>query len=231
MGLDRYATGRPRQHERDLPPHWSVPWSDLMMVMFVMFAVMFSVQLTERDVAELFAPKEAARRPDFNRPSRQPVSAERVFRESRDLVAGAELENIDVALLENQAVRISVRGPMLFDLGKAELKPKAMAFLNRLAIILARNNYEVQVVGHTDNFPISGPRFPTNWELSALRATTVARYLIRQGRLEPGRFTVIGHALYRPAVPNDSLANKALNRRVEIIVTRVEYRIDRKDAK
>ena len=53
----------------------------------------------------------------------------------------------------------------------------------------------------------------------------MARYLIEQGRLEPGRFTLLGHSMYRPAAPNTSLRNKALNRRVEIVITRKPYRL------
>ncbi|MEE8321563.1 MAG: flagellar motor protein MotB [Gammaproteobacteria bacterium] len=220
--------------------HWSVSWSDIMMVMFVMFAVLFAMQLTERDVQELFHEEQDTATETKMKPEREiektetgeltpaeladlPMPIEEILQLSEQLVADANLENIDVVLTDKQAVKVSVRGPLLFDLGKADLKPEAIEFLEQLAEIIARNNYEIQVVGHTDNFPISTPDFPTNWELSAVRATRVARYLIRAGRFEPGRVTVIGHALYRPMVPNTSLANKARNRRVEIIITRNEY--------
>ncbi len=223
-----------------LSAHWSVPWSDIMMVMFVMFAVLFAMQLTERDVQELFREEQGEAQEVRTEPVKEaektltgeltpaeladlPMPLEEILQLSTQLVADANLENIDVMLTDKQAIKVSVRGPLLFDLGKAELKPDAIDFLDRLAAIIARNNYEIQVVGHTDNFPISTPEFPTNWELSAVRATRVARYLIRTGRLDPGRFTVIGHSLYRPVAPNTSLENKAKNRRVEIIITRNEY--------
>lgn len=222
-----------------LSSHWSVPWSDLMMVMFVMFAVLFSMQLTERDVRDMF--DEAKATPDvaperkiepFEQP--QPISPEpqeqapqlsvdELLRQSQQLVTEANLEDIDVVLTENQAIKVVVRGKLLFDLGRAELKADAIHFLDRFAQVIASNNYEIQVVGHTDNFPISTPTYPTNWELSAARASSVARYLIRKGKLNPARFTVIGHSLYRPVVPNEGLVNKARNRRVEIIITRNEY--------
>jgi len=221
--------------EQDSSSQWAVPWSDLMMVMFVLFAVLFAMQLTERDIKELFAPEAPV---ETNLPSDMewqdsqldvrpgegpPMSSEEILRESEKLIAEANLENIDVALTDKQAIKVSVRGPMLFDLGKADLRVEVETFLAQLAAVIAKNNYEIQVVGHTDNFPISTPQFPTNWELSSARAARVARYLIRAGRLEPGRFTVIGHALYRPVAPNTSSANKRQNRRVEIIITRNEY--------
>lgn len=220
---------------QDHNSQWAVPWSDLMMVMFVLFAVLFAMQLTERDIKELFEPELNSEMPlpsdmnweeggvDLGPGEGPPMSAEEILRESEKLIAEANLDNIDVALTDTQAIKVSVRGPMLFDLGKADLRQEVEAFLAQLAAVIAQNNYEIQVVGHTDNFPISTPQFPTNWELSSARAARVARYLIRAGRLEPGRFTVIGHALYRPVAPNTSLANKRQNRRVEIIITRNEY--------
>ncbi len=220
---------------QDFSAQWAVPWSDLMMVMFVLFAVLFAMQLTERDINEMFEPEQPS---DATLPSQldwqssdfqlggngdAPMSAEEILRESEKLIAEANLDNIDVVLTDRQAIKVSVRGPMLFDLGKADLRSEVQEFLTELAAIIAKNNYQVQVVGHTDNFPISTPEFPTNWELSSARAARVARYLIREGRLEPGRFTVIGQSLYRPVAPNTSPANKRQNRRVEIIITRNEY--------
>ena len=147
-----------------------------------------------------------------------------ILRLSKNLVTEANLEDIDVVLTDNQSVKVSVRGNLLFDLGKADLKPEAISFLKDLSKIIAANNYQIEVAGHTDNFPVSNPAYPTNWELSSARAARVARYLIQLGKLEPGRFTVIGHSFYQPTVENNSVANKAKNRRVEIIITRYEYK-------
>lgn len=151
------------------------------------------------------------------------IPIEDILHLSKNLVTEANLDDIDVVLTDNQSIKVSVRGNLLFDLGKADLKPEAISFLRDLSNIIAANNYQIEVAGHTDNFPVSNPAYPTNWELSAARAARVARYLIQYGNLEPGRFTVIGHSYYQPTVANDSLANKAKNRRVEIIITRYTY--------
>ena len=148
------------------------------------------------------------------------IPIEDILRLSKNLVTEANLDDIDVVLTDNQSIKVSVRGNLLFDLGKADLKPEAISFLRDLSKIIAANNYQIEVAGHTDNFPVSNPAYPTNWELSSARAARVARYLIQYGKLEPGRFTIIGHSYYKPTVANDSLANKAKNRRVEIIITR-----------
>jgi len=215
-------------------PQWSVPWADLMMVMMVMFAAMFITQMAERNVSDLFK-NESVKQPDLGpqfdksilkprKIEKGPLSAEEILRLSEKLVTPANLDDVDVVLTENQAVKVSVRGNLLFDLGSADLKPDAVSFLDKLANIIAANNYQIEVVGHTDNFPISNPLYPTNWELSSARSARVARYMIQASNLEPGRFTVIGRAFYQPAVPNTTPANKSRNRRVEILITRNEYK-------
>ncbi len=237
-----------RRHDEEPDTGWAVPWADFMMVMFVLFAILLAVQMQEGSLAELFATRETEQQPRLGTEAEQagyplapsaernpgadtkaPPSAEQILRESREAVVNANLDTVDVALTKNQAIRVSVRGPMFFELGKADLKPTAASFLQGLAAVIRRNRFIVQVVGHTDDFPIDTERFPSNWELSAVRATTVARYLIARGGIDAARFTVIGHADHRPAVPNTTLANKALNRRVEIIITRDEVPVPGED--
>jgi chemotaxis protein MotB len=139
-----------------------------------------------------------------------------------------QLQNIDVALLEDLSVKVSVQGPMFFDRGKAELLPEVTQFLDRLALVIRQTPYRVHVVGHTDDNPIRTEEFPSNWELSLIRASRVARHLIRSAELDPARFVVMGRGQYDPAFPNKDDANRALNRRVEIVITR-ELADDRPD--
>jgi len=230
--LDRW--GAPNIETIEISPHWSVPWSDLMMVMMVMFAIMFFLQRAERNVGDSFKSDVHKQLKIHTTPSfslRQPISikkvpfsAQEILRLSEKLVKQVNLDDVEVVLTDNQAVKLSVQGNLLFGLGKADLKPEATSFLEKLAKIIAANNYQIEVIGHTDNFPISNPSYPTNWELSSARSARVARYLIQAGNLEPGRFTVIGRASYQPLAPNTTLENKSRNRRVEIIITRNEYK-------
>ena len=208
-----------------LSTDWSVPWSDVMMVMFVLFVVLYSYQQAERDVREAFrADAPVVERTFDTPPFREPTLEPRdVLRDSRALIREADLKDIDVVLQSDRSVKVVMYGAAYFDLGSADLRPEARRFLADLAEVLRHNAYEVRVVGHTDNFPIHSSRFPTNWELSAERATRVARHLIDRGRLAPGRFTVVGHSMYRPAASNSSLDSKAMNRRVEIVITREVY--------
>jgi chemotaxis protein MotB len=108
---------------------------------------------------------------------------------------------------------------ILFDSGSAEIKLDGKKILDRVAEILSRmNDKQVRVAGHTDNVPIGyriKERFPSNWELSASRATTVARYLQDKG-LDPSLLSASGYSEYRPVAPNDTDEGRAKNRRIEI---------------
>jgi chemotaxis protein MotB len=111
---------------------------------------------------------------------------------------------------------------ILFDSGKAEIKPRGLEILSRVGEILKNTkDKQIRVEGHTDNVPI-GPglaaKFPTNWELSTARATVVARYFQDKVGIAPERLAAAGFAEYRPVAPNTTPEGKAQNRRIEIIL-------------
>jgi chemotaxis protein MotB len=109
---------------------------------------------------------------------------------------------------------------VLFDSGAAELKPQATPVLSKVAeIISAESLHQVMVEGHTDNVPIRGSVFPTNWELSTARASRVVRFLIAGG-VAQGRLSAGGYASLHPIDSNDTAAGRSRNRRVEIVLLR-----------
>jgi chemotaxis protein MotB len=117
-------------------------------------------------------------------------------------------------------IRVDMVDEILFDSGEAVLKPAGVAVLTKVGSVLGRVvDRRVEVHGHTDNVPIIGAlskRFPTNWELSAARATNVARFLQDVARIDPLRLTATANSEYQPRAANDSDAGRRLNRRIEI---------------
>ncbi len=113
-------------------------------------------------------------------------------------------------------VRIHEKGS--FPSGSAELTEAIQPVMATVAEVLADTPGTIIVSGHTDDVPIATARFRSNWELSAARAVTVLDALARHGGIAPERLVVRGHAETKPLVPNDSPENRALNRRVEIVV-------------
>jgi len=116
-----------------------------------------------------------------------------------------------------KGVALEFPGRILFEVGKAELKPEAENILNKIIPILKDYPYPIQVEGHTDNLPIHTKEFPSNWELSTARAISVIRYLEEKG-INKERLSALGYGEYRPLVSNNTPENRAINRRVGIII-------------
>lgn len=114
---------------------------------------------------------------------------------------------------------VDVAEQLFFDSGKAALKDGGKAVLKEVAAAMqGYREKAIRVVGHTDDVPIAKAWrnvFPSNWELSAARATTVVRFLQEAG-IEPGRLIATGRAQYDPVAPNDSAEGRQKNRRIEI---------------
>jgi chemotaxis protein MotB len=109
---------------------------------------------------------------------------------------------------------------LLFDTGRATLKPQSLPVLRRIAALLtATVTNPIRVEGNTDSVPISTPQFHSNWELSTARATAVLTFLLGHG-IPPHRLSVAGYADQRPIATNRTTAGRARNRRVDIVVIR-----------
>lgn len=117
-----------------------------------------------------------------------------------------------------RGVLLNIRDTVLFDSGRSYVKQEGEAVLDRLGELLNRFDHEVEVVGHTDNRPINSGRFPSNWELSVDRATQVVHYLIDRVGMSPRRLKAAGYGEFRPVAANDTAANMAKNRRVNMLV-------------
>ncbi|GAV22529.1 OmpA/MotB family protein [Carboxydothermus pertinax] len=127
------------------------------------------------------------------------------------------------ATLEERGVVISFKDAILFKLGSAELTPKARTIVRQIGeILLPLPNY-IRIEGHTDNLPIKTSKYPSNWELSTARATSVVHELIDELNFPPYRLSAIGYGEYRPKVPNNSEQNRQKNRRVDIVILKTKY--------
>lgn len=216
-------------------PHWSVAWSDLMMTMFILFTVMYAYKSVDvefltgeglgSDIGSEMGTGVIGDKgggsigpaPD----SDSEVLLTQVYKLGRQTLEQEELNAFaTVDLAPDKTVRIILQSDLLFDLGKADMKPAAREALDKLVPILRQTPYMINVVGHTDDLSINTEQFPSNWELSLKRASVVARFVMEKSLLPEERFYVTGHASYQPLRPNDTPKNRAANRRVELIITR-----------
>jgi type VI secretion system protein ImpK len=123
---------------------------------------------------------------------------------------------VSVTELADRAV-VRLRGDNLFESGSATVNPRYRQVLARVAEALNSTPGTVIVSGHTDDRPIFSLRFPSNWDLSKARADAVVA-LLSNALANPGRMRAEGRADQQPLVGNDSPANRATNRRVDITV-------------
>ena len=116
-----------------------------------------------------------------------------------------------------RGITVEINASVLFAPGEASLDLRAVRSLAAVAQILAQADFPVVVEGHTDNVPIGTPQFPSNWELSVMRAASVVRLFIDSG-VDPRRLTATGFAEQRPKADNATAEGRQRNRRVEITI-------------
>ena len=116
-----------------------------------------------------------------------------------------------------RGVEIDISASLLFKTGEAVLQPGAIDVLREVSAVLSKEELPVDVEGHTDDIPIMTAQFPSNWELSSARASSVVRMMVHNGVPEK-RLAVVGLASNQPIAPNDSPENRAKNRRVSITI-------------
>ncbi len=137
-----------------------------------------------------------------------------------DLIQEKKLGKHIIAQISAGKIYIQIRGKVLFNSGAAQLNDDAKPILDKIiGIMQDYEEFDVNIKGHTDNTPISTAQFASNWELSAIRATTVLKYLI-DGEVNPMRLTATGYGDFLPLVANNSVENRAINRRVEFVLER-----------
>ena len=127
-------------------------------------------------------------------------------------VSGMQAHRSDRGLI------ITLAAKDFFKPGDTKILPDAMSPLNAIGTVLALSTQPLRIEGHTDDTPIRSDKYPSNWELSTARASAVARHLIDHLNIAPQRIGAAGYAQFRPVAKNDSVENRALNRRIDIVV-------------
>lgn len=238
----RHAEEEHENHER-----WLVSYADFITLLFAFFVVMYSISAINEGKYRVFSDSvvEAFRKPGANlvapvmvvqgTPGKIPMDAviknsqvESQNRENRESLKkmAEEVEEVLEPLVKAGKVKVTVtsRGiliemsdSILFSPGQAILAPVAVLAMRSVASVVAPGQFPITIEGHTDNIPIHNTLFPSNWELSAVRATTVLRIFVDSG-VTADRLTAIGYGDQRPLDGNDTPEGRARNRRVNILI-------------
>lgn len=236
--------------EKDNSERWLLTYSDLMNLLLIFFIILYSMsqvdskkfeQLSQSMRSTFGASAAAAMIGDGGSsnslirletsapspviPSRlEEAQMQEVKQKVSDLIEKENLKgNIKVSV-EERGVVISITAQLLFKSGSSDVEPNARPTIEDIGkILLAIPGNHIKVEGHTDIDPIKTSQYPSNWELSSARATNVVRLLIDKAGMNPKNISAVGYGEYRPMYPNDTEANKAANRRVDIVIVKSAY--------
>jgi len=221
-------------------PGWMVTFGDMMSLLLTFFVLLlsystmditkFTMMLKSIKVGFGMMSSTAVVQPNIpqfgdDEGQRSETDEQSVYLAMRveELVDQADISSAIELTREEAGILLRVRGQVMFEPGRAEIRSESYEFLRQAAGLLREFPHRVLVRGHTDDatLPTASP-FPSNWELSAARASAVVRALVAQGDLSPDRFAAVGYAHTRPLVANDTPEHRALNRRVEFILVNEE---------
>lgn len=207
---------------------WSVPWSDLMMVMFMVFAVLFIYSGAKdrprsRDAAQPVAATRAPVDPGqaFLGELDAPVKDRKDFKAAGGVPVKEtyyQSDNLGISVVRetDRQVRVFLRGDLFFGPGGDALSANSGQYLERIAEILRVSSGAVLVVGHSTEGETATPE--EGLDLSARRAASVAQHFIRTAHLDARRFMVTGRGSFQPEVPATANDAEKRNRRVEVLV-------------
>ena len=238
---------RKRPEEHDNHERWLVSYADFITLLFAFFVVMYALSTVNEGKYRILSDSmsSAFRNVPINSATQitqivttpMPVvqkqnvvarAQEAVKQKQRDKMKSVAKDILDVMapLIEQGKVRvietsrgvtIEINDSILFSPGQALLQPPLIKAMRSIADVLVPTDFPITIEGHTDNVPIKTPQFPSNWELSAVRATTVLRLFADAG-VDAERLTAIGYADTRPVEPNVLADGRARNRRVTILI-------------
>ncbi len=220
-------------HSGEGRDRWLISYADLVTLLFALFVVIYAAADRARAHAIAAAISAQLGTPPAVNANAPPVAGAGVLPGSHDALAEARAR-VGQAFAASERLRsrarvteterglvVSLVEAGFFPAGEAAIRDDALPLLDELAVALSGVNRPVRIEGHTDWLPIATARYPSNWVLSASRASAVLSRLAARG-VPLRRMSVAGYAGERPAADNATPAGRALNRRVDIVVARGE---------
>ena len=228
-----------KHEEHENHERWLVSYADFITLLFAFFVVMYSVSSVNegkyRTVSESI---KAALNPVVSAPAsklaftigtakpsamqQQTDAKEPVIRKLRAIMKSLKestgLELVEMIEHASGDIIITVPDHVMFNSGEAALRPEALPFLKGLSEALIELDRQIRIEGHTDNVPIRTAQFPSNWELSAIRAVMAVRVMTELYGVPGSHLSAVGRADSIPRTDNLTPENRAKNRRVEIVV-------------
>lgn len=202
----------------DSDSNWLITLSDLLCLLLVFFMMFFVMtKSTKRQDNAEQAKNQNLVNPVTVTPQAIDVVREKIKDEVTSEINNLSLNNeVSVQAVDKEII-ITMKEKVSFSPGEAVILKGSETILDNIAVIIEKYPaFMVEIEGHTDNVPIKTSLYPSNWELSVGRSTSVLKYFINRHGIDPSRLSIKGNADQHAIVPNDTPENRAQNRRVEI---------------
>jgi chemotaxis protein MotB len=210
---------------------WLLTYADMITLLLALFIILFSISTVNKvklqrlvhDLGGGFNAADAINNPPNagttgSQSGNDADALARIQRQINAYIKKNALTSKVQTHIDHRGLVISIlTDKALYDSGSAELRPETKSLLDRIEGTLKTARNDIRVEGNTDNVPIATSVYPTNWELSAARATNVVRYLVEHDGLNPTRVSLAGYGEFHPANANDNDGHRQLNRRVDIV--------------
>lgn len=242
MGLKKRKHVEHENHER-----WLVSYADFITLLFAFFVVLYATseadvkkqQQVQEEMKKQFSGFFGSGQPDghYNTdsshtslippplPTYPPVGSgvqeekDYVQRKLRRELDEDEYQDVVEAIHPDAyGVRIKLDSGSIFPSGSADLRGDAVLALEKIGRLLRDSNRKIIIEGHTDSQPVGKGPYPSNWELSAARATKIARFLVQRLKVDPSKVIPIAYAANKPVATNATAEGRAKNRRIEILI-------------
>ncbi|HAG11541.1 MAG TPA: chemotaxis protein MotB [Desulfotomaculum sp.] len=227
---------------------WLITYADLITLLMIFFIVLYSLGQLDLEKFKYLSQslsqamggggmilmnggpsaspgKSGSRPPTPENDQQDSMTLSDIQEELTDYIEKSNLQLKVSVSSEDRGIVISFQEEVLFVIGSSELTQQAGKIISQMAPMLRKVPNYIRVEGHTCNLPIHSPVYPSNWELSSARATTVVKELINEHSFPPQRLSASAYGEYRPRVPNDTEAHRQMNRRVDIVILRNEYQV------
>jgi chemotaxis protein MotB len=218
---------------------WLLTYSDLITLLMIFFVIMYAMSsISENKYNQLAQSLNAAMggggnligsgNSVNNNPGVQIVDSEETKLENLKgeidkYIQNSGLSKSVTTQIDERGVVVRLENSILFESGSAALKDGPKKEIVELGKILGKLGNYIRVEGHTDNVPLRGREFKSNWQLSAIRATNVAEMLISEAGIAPDKVVAMGYGEYRPIASNSTNEGRAQNRRVDIVVVNSKF--------
>lgn len=229
-------------HEEEAGEAWLLPYSDLMTLLLAVFIVLFAVSQIDakkaQDMSERFSetmmdPKyvqsqnsgkpEGTQQESTAPPVTEEQRMEELKEELDEKLVEEHMTSSVSTKIDKRGLVISLNNAMFFEPGSAAIKKEYETTLIGISDLMGNIDNYIRVEGHTDNVPMNSEMYPSNWDLSVARATSVVRLFYGRSGVDPEKLIAVGYGEYRPIADNSTEEGRKKNRRIDIIVLNDKY--------